>query len=216
MLASTGDGQVAHAPAKLRIRGSSTRLATLKSYRVKFSDKGTAWNGEDTLQLNKHPYDLTRVRNKLAFDLMRQVPYHESLRSQFVHLRYRAGAPGEAAADMGLYTHVEKLGKDYLARRGWVAGSNVYKAESFDFSGSAALQVLPGGAAGPAFDQVLDIEADSGDHRAIVQAVAALEDDSQPFAATFERHFDRNNYLAWLSTAILLGNWDTTTQNFGL
>ena len=73
VLATSGDGLLKGAAAKMRLPGSSTRLATLKSYRVKF-DKGADWQGEDTLNLNKHPYDLTRVRNKLAFDLMRQVP----------------------------------------------------------------------------------------------------------------------------------------------
>ncbi|WP_103018545.1 CotH kinase family protein [Alicycliphilus denitrificans] len=215
VLATSGDGQVVNAAAKMRMRGSSTREATLKSYRVKF-DKGAAWWGEDTLNLNKHPYDLTRVRNKLAFDLMRTVPYHESLRTQFVGIRYDA-ADGAGPRPMGLYTHVEKLGgKSYLAFRGWAAGSNVYKVASFNFNADARLQTLAGGKAGPDFEQLLEIESDAGNHQAIVDAVKALDSDETPFQATFARYFDRNNYLAWLATAILLGNWDTANQNFGL
>ena len=58
-----------------------------------------------------------------AFDLMRQVPYHQRLRTQFVEIRYDAGAgTGAGAQPMGLFTHIEKLGgKSYLERRGWVA-----------------------------------------------------------------------------------------------
>ena len=215
VLATSSDGLVTGAAAKMRLRGSSTRLAKLKSYRVKF-DKGMAWWGEDTLNLNKHPYDLTRVRNKLAFDLMRQVPYHESLRTQFVEIRYDAGS-GAGAQAMGLFTHIEKLGgKSYLERRGWTAGSNVYKVAAFNFNADARLQTQANGKAGPDFEQLLEIENDSGNHRAIVNAVQALQNDGTPFDTSFQRYFDRNNYLAWLASAILLGNWDTVNQNFGL
>ncbi|MBS0293788.1 MAG: CotH kinase family protein [Proteobacteria bacterium] len=215
VLASSGDGLLKNAAAKMRMRGSSTREATLKSYRVKLGN-GTTWWGEDTLNLNKHPYDLTHVRNKLAFDLMRTVPYHESLRTQFVEIRYDAG-DGKWPQAMGLFTHVEKLGgAGYLNRRGWIAGSNVYKVAEFNFNADARLQTLADGKAGPAFTELLEIESDSGDHRAIVNAVQALANDDTPFASTFGRYFDRNNYLAWLATTILLGNWDTTNQNFGL
>lgn len=215
VLATSSDGQVKNAAAKMRLRGSSTRLAKLKSYRVKF-DKGLAWQGEDTLNLNKHPYDLTRVRNKLAFDLMRQVPHHESLRTQFVEIRYDAGG-GAGPQSLGLFTHIEKLGgKSYLERRGWVVGSNVYKVAAFNFNEDARLQTQADGKAGAGFEELLEIESDSGNHGAIVQAVKALADDGTPFNTSFNRHFDRNNYLAWLASAILLGNWDTVTQNFGL
>ncbi len=215
VLAKSDDGQLKNAAAKMRLRGSSTRLADLKSYRVKL-DKGAAWWGEDTLQLNKHPYDLTRVRNKLAFDLMRSVPYHESLRTQFVQIRYDAGN-GSGPQPMGLFTHVEKLGgKAYLERRGWAADSNVYKVADFNFNPKPQLQTAADGKAGPDFEQLLEIESDSGDHRAIVRAVQALNDYNQPFSTGFNRYFDRNNYLTWLATTALLGNWDTVNQNFGL
>lgn len=117
---------------------------------------------------------------------------------------------------MGLYTHVEKMGKSYLQRRGWVAGSNVYKMEEFSFASDPRLATLADGKAGPDFEQVMSIESDSGKHQAIVAAVRALNDDNTDFANVFNRYFDRNNYLTWLATTILLGNWDTRTQNFGL
>jgi len=72
--------------AKLRLRGSSTRLAQQKSYRIKLASTVPLWRGESTLQLNKHPYDLTRMRNKLAFDLFRDIPHIASLRTQFVQM----------------------------------------------------------------------------------------------------------------------------------
>ncbi|QIL43945.1 spore coat protein CotH [Acidovorax sp. HDW3] len=203
------------ASAKLRQRGSSSRLAEQKSYRIKY-DSGTPWFGEDTFQLNKHPWDLTRVRNKLAFDLMREVPHHPSLRTQFVQLQYDDS--NGTVRDMGLFTHVEKMGKSYLARRGWVAGSNVYKAENFSFSTDDLNQLTtkPDGSAGPDFEKSLSIEADSKQHQAIIQTIKDINNENKDFNTVFNQHFNRNNYLTWLGTAILLGNYDTQTQNFGL
>ena len=199
--------------ARLRQRGASARAADQKSYRVKLGG-ASDWHGETTFQLNKHPYDLARVRNKLAFDLMREIPHHQSLRTQFVRMSY-ADAKG-AASSMGLYTHVEKMGKDYLARRGWVAGSNVYKAEDFEFYADPRLAVNADGTAGPSFERVLSIESDSKNHGAIIRLVNALNDGRTEFSTLFNRHFNKNNYLAWFATVMLLGNYDTDTQNFGL
>lgn len=210
-------GSLASASAKMRVRGSSSREAIQKSFRIQY-DSGTPWFGEDTFQLNKHPWDLSRVRNKLAFDLMRSIPHHPSLRTQFVQLQYDAGNTSDTAQSLGLYTHVEKMGKSYLARRGWVADSNVYKAENFSFNldNLNDLSTKPDGSAGPTFGKVLSIEADSKQHQAIVQLVKDLNDDSKDFNTLFAQHFNRNNYLAWLGTAILLGNYDTQNQNYGL
>ncbi|QXL83257.1 CotH kinase family protein [Comamonas sp. NLF-1-9] len=215
--ARIGDGPSAwESDARMRLRGSSTREARLKSYRVKLAGSAK-WMNETTFQLNKHPFDLSRVRNKLAFDLMQTVPHLPSLGTQFVHMSYDDGQG--TPVNMGLYTHVEKMGsKDYLQRRGWVAGSNVYKAEDFSFEmpegGEFALK--PDGNAGPDFEKVLSIESDSGDHRAIVHLTRALGDETQDFNTVFRTHFNTNNYLSWLASVILLGNSDTQNQNYGL
>lgn len=203
------------ADAKLRIRGSSTRFAEQKSYRIKYSGSDK-WMGEDTFQLNKHPWDLSRVRNKLAFDLMRTVPHHPALRTQFFTLNY-TDANG-ISQPMGLFTHVEKMGKSYLARRAWVAGSNVYKAEEFSFNEDslAILGVQPDGSAGPDFEKALSLEVDGKNHQAIIGLIKKLNDENQKFEAFFSQHFNRNNYLSWLASVILLGNYDTLTQNYGL
>lgn len=207
--------------AKMRMRGSSTRLAQQKSYRVKLrstspcstSTTYPCWrNDEITLQFNKHPYDLTRVRNKLAFDLMRDIPYLNSLRTQFAHITYNDGT---ADADLGLFTHVEKMGKEYLGNRGYNVSSNIYKANEFNFNSDDKL-VLDGSTPGPDFEDILEIENTSGDHSAVVAMVNALNDYDADFDTTFNRYFNRNNYLAWLATNILMGNHDTRSQNFAL
>lgn len=207
--------------AKMRMRGSSTRLAEQKSYRVKLrstspcsaSTTYPCWrNDEITLQFNKHPYDLTRVRNKLAFDLMRDIPHINSLRTQFAHITYNDGS---ADSDLGLFTHVEKMGKEYLQNRGYDTSSNIYKANEFYFESDSRLDVDPT-VSGSEFESVLEVENTSGDHTALRAMVTALNDDSVNFNTTFDTYFNRNNYLTWLATNILFGNHDTLTQNFAL
>lgn len=206
--------------AKMRMRGSSTRYASQKSYRVKLRSTAPCststvpcWrNDEITLQFNKHPYDLSRVRNKLAFDLMRDIPYLNSLRTQFAHITYNDGS---ADSDMGLFTHVEKMGPEYLANRGYPADSNIYKANEFYFAEDDRLSIDPS-VDGSRFEEVLEVENDAGDHTALRAMISAVNNEDIAFATTFDKHFNRNNYLAWLATNILMGNHDTITQNFAL
>jgi spore coat protein H len=216
--------------AKIRLRGSSSRLAEQKSYRVKLNSSAAAkvWRGETTLQLNKHPYDLSRVRNKLAFDLFRDIPHVASLRTQFVHMTVTnkdASGVQYASADFGLFTHVEKMGKEYLANRGLPTDGNVYKAENFDFNvGSTSVRATLGSALDAAgkvtdkakFETVLSLEADNGNHLPLIAMIDDVNNEAIPFDTTFDKYFDKANYLTWLATSILMGNRDTVNQNFGL
>ena len=214
--------------ADMRVRGSSTRDTVQKSFRIRTKKDAVTgvrpamWFGEDTLQLNKHPYDLTRVRNKLAFDLMKQIPHHQSLRTQFVEVKYNdvVNTPPDTGpiGSMGLFTHVEKFSEGYITRRGWkVAGANIYKAGSFDFNKHAGFGCNPDGTSNAALEAALELEA--GDGKActsVIKMLDDLDDENIPFTTTFNQYFNRNNYLTWLASAILFGNYDTTTQNFAL
>lgn len=197
--------------AKLRIRGKSSRLAPQKSYRVKLNSSTVLWHGERTLQLNKQPWDLTRVRNKLTFDLLIGLPHLPSLRTRFAHVFIDSN-------DYGLFTHVENVGKEYLQNRQWNTGSNIYKAENYSFNSDARLQLDGNGA--PVnkadFERVLELENGGADNRTLLAMTNAVADDNADFNATFNRYFNRNNYLTWLAVNILLGNRDTQNQNFYL
>lgn len=207
--------------ATIRLRGSSSRLALQKSYRIKLAKTAAPWRGEQTLQFNKHPWDLTRVRNKLAMDLFRTIPHIPSLRTQFTQLRMTnldvAGVQ-YASSDFGLFTHVEKMGKEYLANRRLPTDGNLYKAENFTFRMNDALRL--DAASAPVdktrFETVLSLEADNGNHARLLEMIAAVNDGSADFDTLFGRYFDKSNYLTWLATAVLMGNRDTINQNFAL
>jgi spore coat protein H len=197
--------------SKVRLRGTSTRLAHQKSYRVKLTKGLSLWRRETTLQLNKHPYDLTRVRNKLAFDLFREIPHLPSLRTQFMQVTVNG-------QDFGLFTHVEKMGKEYLDNRGLPTNGNIYKANDFTFRMVDALALDATGTPldTAAFERVLELENDNGNHANLIEMLNAVNDATKPLADTFQTYFDRNNYIVWLATNILVGNYDTVSQNFAL
>ena len=217
--------------ATFRLRGSSSRLASQKSYRIKLASGRPLWRGEGTLQFNKHPYDLTRMRNKLAMDLFRDIPHMGSLRTQFVRMSIlnkdatgTAYAGQSAPVDFGLFTHVEKFGKEFLTNRGLPTDGNIYKSENFDFSPGArdalalaldsAYRVIA--ASKPNFEAILSLEADNNNHLPLIDMLNDINNDAIPFDTTFEKYFEKANYLTWLATSILMGNRDTVNQNFAL
>lgn len=207
--------------ATLRLRGHSTRLAEQKSYRIKLAKDAGLWRGEQTLQFNKHPYDLTRVRNKLAFDLFRDIPHIPSLRTQFVQMQItnfdKTGVQYDSK-DYGLFTHVEKMGKEYLANRGLPTDGNIYKAEDFEFMLNDNLKLDAKGAVlnKDNFEKTLSLEADNKNHQKLIAMLTALNDESTNFDTVFGQYFDKSNYLTWLASNILMGNRDTINQNFAL
>ena len=78
-----------NANAVLYQRGQLATTSDLKSYKIKLSDAAAEWNDQDELNLNKHPYDLTKIRNKLSFDLIKLFPNSFSCRTQFCRLYIR-------------------------------------------------------------------------------------------------------------------------------
>lgn len=200
--------------ARLRQRGASSRQAPQKSFRIRLDDD--LWRNEERLQLNKHPFDQSRMTNKLAFDLMQRLPHLPSLRTQFVNLWIDDGL---GPVDQGLYTHVESRAKEYLINRGLDKDDNVYKANFFTFSESdlAAIQVDEDGE--PLDEDRFEarIEIDRGDdHTKLVEMVAAINDPNISFEAVLDRYFNRNNVLMWVTANLLLGQDDVADQNFFL
>lgn len=196
-------------PAHLRIRGNTSRLAEQKSYRIEIDDRNNLWRGERKLQFNKHPFDLTRVRNKLSFDLLQTIPHLPSLRTRFVQLFIDG-------IDYGLFTHVENVGREYLINRGWDRDSNLYSATEFSFFESPDLRLEDD----PVFDQdrfdaVLEVER-GHDHRMLLEMITAVNDDERPIAEVLGFYFHRENLLSWFAANILMDNKDTVSQNYYL
>lgn len=208
------DGQVTN--AGLRQRGGFTRLAPQKSYRVKLDSKEVLWRNERRLQMNKMPYDTSRIRNKVSFDLMQSIPNLPSLSTQFVNLWID---DGEGPEDYGLFTHTEYVGKEYLAKRGWDTDDHIYKIEEFVFSESD-LDFLALDEDGEPldvdrFETRLEIER-GDDHRKVIEMINAVNDKSRSFESILDQYFDAENVLTWITVNLLLHQTDAITHNFYL
>lgn len=208
------DGSMSN--AELRQRGGFTRLAPQKSFRVKLDSKNELWRGERRLQLNKMPYDQSRIRNKLSFDLMQDIPHLPSLRTQFVNLWID---DGQGPEDYGLFTHAEYLGKEYLVNRERDTDDKIYKIEEFVFALSDLDYLALDDEGEPLdddrFETRLDIKS-GDDHRKLIDMIKAVNDNERSFDSILEQYFDKDNVLAWVTVNFLLHQMDAVTHNFYL
>ena len=207
--------------AVLTIRGhaSAERSVPQKSFKIKLNDAIEPWMGQRTLNLNKHPSDITRFRNKLSFDLIDSVPQMFGLRTQFVHLYIRdLGTPGDQTyVDYGLYTHVEQVNRTYLKSHGIAENAYLYKVNYFEFRYDPTQLVSTDD---PTYDEeAFSVLMESGglnDNSRLLAMIRDVNDMNQDINAVVARHFDRENYLYWLAFNLLAGNLDTNSQNFYL
>lgn len=203
----------------IETRGHSAQSGALKSYRIKLYNKAGLWRDQQTINLNKHPSDVTKARNKLSFDYFKMIPDMASLRTTYVHLRIRdLSQEGDGEyKDMGLYVQIEQPNKRFLRMHGLDPGANLYKAESFEFQRYPESIKM---ADDPSykkedFEKRLEIKGNE-DHRKVISMLEEVNDLSLNIDNVVDRHFDRDNYLTWLATNIIFGNVDVTTQNFFL
>lgn len=196
--------------ATMEQKGKSTREANQKSYRIKLDSKDVLYRGERTLQFDKNPYDESRVRNKLAFDLFSEIPNFTSLRTQFVNLEING-------TEYGLYMLIEHGDKYFLKNRGWSEDDHLYKAQNFGFFKEAALAIDESGKPlnEEAFDAVIEPKAGK-DYTKLIQMINDVNDYSKDFETLFTKYFNRNNYLTWMAINIIMSNKDTISQNFYL
>jgi len=206
--------------ATIRIRGATTSLAAQKSYKIELLSGAGTWQGQSTIALNKHPYDDTRVRNKLNFDLLKQISDITSLRTQFVHLYVKDETtdPWDTTfVDYGLFTQVEQPDTRFLRAHLLDPDGQLYKANAFEFFRYPDQIRLVDD---PLYDEnafspILEIKGNT-DNSKLIQMLDDVNNYDIPIEQTFAKYFDSDNYFTWLAYNILVGNVDTQTQNFYL
>ena len=206
--------------ATVQIRGGSTSMMPQKSYKIEIFDSAGDWRGQKTINLNKHIFDPTRSRNKLAFDLMKGMPNMVSLRTQFVHLFVKdetATPPETAFTDYGLFTQIEQPNRRFLKNHLLDRYGQLYKATMFEFFRYPDKIRL---ADDPLYDEeafasILEIKGNR-DHTKLIAMLDAVNNPAIPIERTFETYFDAENFFTWMAFNILVSNVDTTAQNFYL
>lgn len=205
--------------ATMELRGQSSKLAELKSYKIELN-KNVLWDGYQTVNLNKHPFDDTRIRNKLSFDLMKDIPNITSLKTQFVRLYvkdYSQGDYTQSFVDYGLFTQTERIDRDYLENHGLDRTGNLYKAENFEFYRYEDLIKLK---SDPDynkkdFEQILEIK-NGDDHSKLINMLDDLNNKYIHINTVINKYFDRDNFLTWLAINIITDNIDTASRNYFL
>ncbi|MBD2864246.1 exopolysaccharide Pel transporter PelG [Paenibacillus oceani] len=207
------------ANAKVTIRGNSTRYASQRSYKVRLNNQAGLWRDQRVINLVKHYYDPSRLRNKLSFDLMETLPDIASLRTQFVRLYVKdLSEPGKASKsfiDYGLYTHVENPNEMFLKNHWLDPNGQLYKASMFEFFRypEALKSQSDPSYNKEAFEKVLEIQGRE-DHDKLLKMLDDVNDMTISIQDVMSKHFDLDNYLTWLAVNILMDNMDTNTQNF--
>jgi polysaccharide biosynthesis protein PelG len=210
----------AKANGSITLRGRTAWETPQKSYRIKLNDEAGLWLDQRSFNLNKHSLDLSRVRNKLSYDLFEQIPDITSLRTQFVRMYVKDLSTGASQApyvDYGLYTHVEQPNKQFLKAHMLDPNGYLYKIYFFEFyryeeniKSHDDPQYNKA-----AFEQILEIKGRE-EHDKLIKMLNDVNDRSIPIEEVVEKHFDLDNFLTWTAANILMDNMDTDANNYYL
>lgn len=205
--------------AIVKIRGQTSTRREQKNYKIEIKDGKGEWRDQRTINLNKHGADGLRFRNKLAYDLMKNIPQMMSARTQFVHLYVKDETEGGSGVfeDYGLYTQVEQINGRYLKTHGLDNNGHLYKNEFFEFlryEDAIKLETDPTFDL-DAFETYLEIKGNT-DHSKLIEMLEDVNDYSIPIEDTVEKWFDTENMFYWMGFQILMGNEDTNARNYFL
>lgn len=207
------------ANAKISIRGNSSRYDPQKSYKIKLFDSAGLWQDQRTINLNKHIGDLSRLRNKLSFDMMEKIPNMTSLRTQFVHLYVKdlTDSSKTTYEDYGLYTQIEQANEMFLKNHWLDPNGYLYKVNFFEYAR------YPGeikSHTDPTYDKekfetILEIKGRE-EHDKLIAMLDDVNNMNMPIEEVMDKHFDLDNFLTWTAMNILMDNMDTDANNFYL
>ena len=140
-----------------------------------------------------------------------------SARTQFVRLFIRDETSGATQfEDYGLFTQVEVPTKKYLANHGLDRAGYLYKVISFNYEPNDLIKNFDD----PDFDlaamdTVISCRGRE-DNTRLLEMIEAVNDTARDINEVIDAYFDRDNYMQWLAFNILMGNRDTTMQNYYL
>lgn len=204
--------------ATVQVRGQTSSRREQKNYKIRIKDGMGEWRGQRTIALNKHVGDTYRFKNKLAYDLMKNVPQMISARTQFVHLYVKDNTAGGNGTftDYGLYTQVEQMNKTYLKAHGLDNKGYLYKINFFEWYLYDELKLKTDeGYDEKAFEEYLEIKGND-DHSKLLELLEEVNDYSTPIEEIVEQHFDMDNLCYWMAFHILIGNYDVGSRNYYL
>ena len=203
--------------ATIRVRGNSARGELYKSYKIKLSDEEGVFNGQTSLNINKHSEDTSKVTTKYCTDILKNMDHIVSYRTKFMRVWIRDMSLPETQQKFeyyGLFTHTEQPNKKFLEARGLSSDCTMYKARDFSFRVTDVLKNTDDPEySEEAFEMVLGIR-EGKEHTKLLNMLADLNDETKSFEEVFPKYFNEENYLTWLSFNLLVGGEDILNHNF--
>ncbi len=203
--------------ATIRVRGNSSRGDVMKSYRIKLDEEAGTFNGQDSLNLNKHVEDMSKVTTKFCTDLLTDVEHTISYQTNFMRVWIRDTSKSKEEQEFeyyGLFTHTEQPNKNFLEKRGLSTECSMYKARDFSFNLDSRLKNVDDlSYLEEEFESVLGIR-EGNDHTKLLEMVQAINDENQDFETVFNKYFNEENYLTWLAFSLLVGADDILNHNY--
>lgn len=207
------------ANATVCLRGKGASEQPQKSYRIDIKQGKGKWEGQKTVLLNKHVTDPLRLKNRLCYSLMQEIPHMFSARTRFVHLYVKDKTEGRNGLfeDYGLYTAVEQINKTYLKNHGLDNSGQLYQAENFDWGLHAeSLQLATSASYKEAdFEEYLQIKGDP-DHIKLLAMLNVVNSENMTGSQLVDTYFDKENLYYWMAFHMLMGNEDVSTGNYYL
>ena len=200
-------------------RGQSSSSSKQKSYKIKLTDG--KWMDQKVLNLNKHYSDKTRFLNKLAYDLIDEVPQLIGLKTQFVHLYVKdlsedADPDTAEYVDYGLFTHVEQLNNRARKRMGLAEECSLYKVNIFEFWEYNDIRLTTDPLYNEKkFENRLENKGTT-DNDKIISLMDLVNKGEISDQELLDCYVEKENIAYWMAFHILLDNQDTNCRNFYL
>lgn len=200
-------------------RGQASSKSKQKSYKIKLS--GGTWMDQKVLNLNKHYPDSTRYLNKLAYDIIDEVPQMIGLKTQFVRLYVKDLSqdtdPKTAQyVDYGLFTHVEQLNGRAIKRLGLEDEYSLYKINGLEFWEYDDIKLMTD----PEYD-VTKFESraenkGTTDNEKLLALMDAVNNGYVSDQELLDYYVEKENVAYWMAFQILFDNVDNHCRNFYL
>ncbi|MFK7755973.1 MAG: CotH kinase family protein [Flavobacteriales bacterium] len=183
-----------------RLRGNTSRLADKKSFKVSFNSfsSGNSWLGLKKLNLNGEHNDVSIMRSKLCWDMLREaglVSCRTSYVKLYVNDEYK-----------GLYLNVEHVNDDFVENRFSEGDGNVYKCiypSDLNYNGSSAGNYTNEGY------ELQTNEWSPSQFEDLAEFITVLnQTNDENLICSLPEVFNVREYLKHLAAEVLLGHWD--------
>jgi len=161
--------------------------------------------------LNKHPWDPTRVKTKLTFELLQQVDGMSSLYTQYVNHTVNREF-------YGLYTLLEDLDKHMIEAHGLGKKANLYKAKrvTWDLSRDyGVMEVTNPRYSKDRFESYWDIRG-AKNHTILLKAYNEVFNANLDSRYVLENNFNVHSIAIWLAFVYITANIDMVHNNYAI